>query len=378
MCRAERTVRFWLKVERLRKYLCIDAGFTQTRFAAANGADLLAVRATATIDTLAEGRRSPDWQQARWLEWLCQQIEVSRTEYGAVDMIGLCLPGPVGSDGVIAAANSLWGQATQPLRPAQISALAHCAVSVCNDLFATTTYYGNDPRLSDAETVMVVSVGSGIGSKLYDRRTNRVVSGQRGLNGEIGFSVVEYGDNAAQAQDGCITGTVGLYSSGTGFARMLRAEAASRPADFGASAVCQHLAAAKLEIGLADRYQINAAALAAIASEDDFAMQALRQSLRYLARALHVAVLFAAPDRLVITGGFALGIGPTYRRLLIKELALLLRPLHSFAALEEMVILGRSDGTDNLRGMVLYMGTLATNASIPASPDLDGLGPRHG
>jgi len=346
------------KGRELPNYLCIDAGFTQTRFALADGTGLSAVRSLATVDTHVGGRRTPDWRQGKWLDWLRVQIAESCAEIGTIDAIGLCLPGPVGADGTIAAPNSLWGQASQPLLPAQIDAGMGCPVAVCNDLFAAATYYGTNPALHDAETVLVVSVGSGIGSKLYDRRAGRVVSGRKGLEGEIGFAVVEHGDGAAQTQDGLIKGTVGLYSSGSGFARMLRAEAAAWPQDYHQSVISQSLRAAGFEIGTADRYQINAAALAAIKVADEFAMRILRSSIRYLARALHVSILLAAPDRVFVAGGFALGVGAEYRKLLVAELAELLRPLHSHAALDAMIRSGRSDGTDNLRGMALHLHRL--------------------
>jgi predicted NBD/HSP70 family sugar kinase len=350
----------------LPNYLCIDAGFTHTRFAFADGSGLSAVRSLATVDTHGGARRSPDWRQGQWLDWLHAQIAESCAEGGRLDAVGLCLPGPVGADGTIAASNSLWGQASQPLLPAQIGAVTGCPVTVCNDLFAAATYYGSDPALGDVETVLVVSVGSGIGSKLYDRRAGRVVSGRHGLEGEIGYAVVEHGDGAAQTQDGLITGTVGLYSSGSGFARMLRAEAEAWPQDYRRSAISRNLHVAGFEIGTADRYQINTAALAAIRESDAFARRILHSSIRYLARALHVAILLAAPDRVVITGGFALAVGPEYRRILVAELAALLRPLHSHAALDAMIRSGRSDGTDNLRGMALRLHRLDGDMGAPA------------
>ena len=347
-------------------YLCIDAGFTQTRFAFADGSGLSAVRSLATVDRHSGARRSPDWLQGQWLEWLHAQIAESCAESGGPDAIGLCLPGPVGANGTIAAANSLWGQASQPLLPAQIGAVTGCPVTVCNDLVAAATYYGSDPALGDVETVLVVSVGSGIGSKLYDRHAGRVVSGRHGLEGEIGFAVVEYGEGAAQTQDGLIKGTVGLYSSGSGFARMLRAEAEAWPQDYARSAISHNLHVAGLEIGTADRYQINAAALAAIKESDEFARRILHSSIRYLARALHVAILLAAPNRVVIAGGFAQAVGADYRRLLAEELAELLQPLHSHAALDAMIRSGRSDGTDNLRGMALHLHRLEGDMGAPS------------
>ena len=339
-------------------YLCIDAGFTLTRFAVVTPQGMGPISQLRTIDLHSSPSLPPDRKRALWLSWLAQVIADQCPASGTIERIGLSLPGPVEADGAIAAANSLWGQASRPLLAADLSAALGHPTIARNDIFAASTYYGTEAAEDDHDTTFILSVGSGIGSKLYDRRSGGVVSGRRGLDGEIGFSVVETGEGAARTLDGTMVGTLGLYASGSGFARMVRAEAERQPHAFFDSRLATLLDEAGFDVQSADRFDVNAAAIAAIASGDPFTGQILRQSVAYLARALHIVILFAAPDRVVLTGGFALAIGASYRELLIDQLEGQLRPLHSRRAIEDMITLGRADGTENLRGMAIHLSAL--------------------
>lgn len=337
------------------RYLCIDAGFTRTRFALSADGAISEIVETRSIKAHSDLRLSPDERRDLWLDWLAQTIDEEVSSVRDFDAIGIALPGPVCSDGVIRDANSLWGDASSPLRPEEVSARLGCRSVLRNDLFAAATHYGSLPAPDEVETVLVVSVGSGIGSKLYDRRTGRVISGRRGFEGEIGFSTVDHSADAAQTLDGKIKGTLGLYSSGSGFARMVRAEARRRPEDFSASAMARNLSDAGLDIDHAERFDVNDAALSAFGSGDEFATTLLDRSIAFLARALQIVILFSAPDRVYLTGGFAIAVGDHYRERLVAELSPLLLPMYEEDTIDKMVVLGRSDGSENLRGMASFL-----------------------
>ncbi|WP_432768744.1 MAG: ROK family protein [Sphingopyxis sp.] len=337
------------------EWLCIDVGFTNTRIAVRRQGSFGPVMQVRTLNAWADRRLTANQRRDRWLAWLGEELQPVLASQPGIARIGLCLPGPVGSDGVIAEANSLWGEADDPLTPGQLAERLGRPVAVLNDLVATSICHGSDPGMAGAQTVLVLSVGSGIGMKLYDCETGRVVLGREGLNGEIGFSVVDETPDAEQTIDGSLRGTLGLYASGSGFARMLRRAAVAQPQAFGRSQLAGNLRRDALDIAVADRVDINAAAIEAIGSQDDFSLQILQRSIDYLARSLHIVILFAAPDRLALAGGFATSIGETYRAMLCAALAPRLRPLYSAQRVDALVGLSRYEGMDNLIGLARFM-----------------------
>ena len=337
------------------EWLCIDVGFTNTRIAVQRHGAFGPVMHVRTLNAWADRRLTGNQRRDLWLTWLREQLQPVLERQIEIARIGICLPGPVGGDGVIAEANSLWGEASDPLTPRQLEERMGRPVTVLNDLVATSICHGTDPAMTGAETVLVLSVGSGIGMKLYDCEARRVVLGREGLNGEIGFSVVDDGPDAEETSDGSLRGTLGLYASGSGFARMLRRTAAAEPQAFGRSQLYEYLRREALAIEVADRVDLNAAAIEAIRLQDEFSLRVLQRSIEYLARSLHVVILFAAPDKLVLAGGFATSIGETYRVMLCAALASRLRPIYSAQRIETTVVLSRYEGMDNLIGLGRFM-----------------------
>lgn len=339
-------------------WLCVDVGFTNTRMTVCRDGVPGPVRQLRTIDAWGDIRKTPVARRDSWVEWLRHRIAAIVDAEPGIAGIALCVPGPVDRHGAIAATTSLWGEADDVLAPDDLARAWGRPVRVVNDLVASAACYGADPALADAETVLVVNVGSGIGSKLYDRRAGGVMLGRGGLDGEIGYTVVDDTPDAAVSVDGTLRGTLGLYASGSGFARMLRRAAADSPATFATSL----LRGTVDDLQTVDRVALNAAALAAIAAGDAFTTRVLARSIGYLARALHGVILFAAPDRLVIAGGFAASVGAHYRTTLCAALVPLLRPLYDRCRIDAMVMLGRRDGMDNVIGLARLVDRHVTAA----------------
>jgi predicted NBD/HSP70 family sugar kinase len=328
--------------------LLVDVGYTNLSMASWHEGRLGAVRRMATYNAWMQRNAGADQRKYQFMRWLVGQLETAIAAQPGIGHVGICLPGPIDANGRAAGGNSLWGNASLPLNPGDLSCQLGRPVSLFNDLVAAATFHGPDALDQHHGTALVLNIGSGIGSKLYDGGQGRVVLGRSGLDGEIGYSVVDDGPDAATTLDGSMQGTLGLYSSGSGFARLLREIAATKPED---TTLVAELSAMQLTLETADRNAINAAAVRAARSGDALTLEVLRRSIDLLARAVHVVVLFNAPDVIVLTGGFFHALGDIYRPMFCAALLRRLNNIYDAGQVDAMVRAGRDDGSEILLGI---------------------------
>ncbi|RVQ56041.1 ROK family protein [Sinorhizobium meliloti] len=338
-----------------RLVLTIDVGYTYTRTAVWDGAKLSQYRKASTTRDHSVGIANTDATllRERWLDRLVQEVQFARGGLPDIDHVAISFPGLVDSQGTIDAETALWGRAPDRLPASVISGRLGLPVTVVNDLAAAATRYGADPTYANCSYLLLVGVGSGIGSKLYDIRQQRVLMDPRGRNGEIGLAVVDPSPSAATTESGRLRGALGLYASGIGAARLAQFRAVAEPLarGYSGSRLRDLLAKRNLVMESARHSDISAALVEAVREGDPFSQAILAEAIEYLASVLHTVLLFSAADVLVLNGGFALGIGPLYRDMLVERLADRHRILYPREELDQIVRLGEADDLDSLIGV---------------------------
>lgn len=141
--------------------------------------------------------------------------------------IVLAFPGPVDSEGSILRAPTLVGSTHNVPNVDQISQRLGRRVHVLNDLAAAAWYF----RDQSPGRAMVVTVSSGIGSKVFDRNHPGFVFDTPPFSGEIGHLVVDR-DPQAPVCDCGERGHLGAIASGRGIERSARRKAAMNHPDF--------------------------------------------------------------------------------------------------------------------------------------------------
>lgn len=337
--------------------LCIDIGYTFSRFGISCGGKFIDFERVRTIDTRALCGNVPEARKQEWIKWLFEQVRAKRDHWPSISRIGLCFPGLVSTHGNIGRTNAIWGEGASDLTGGELSSRLGLRVDVLNDLAAAAIRHGEDPCFTNERTILTLSVSSGIGSKIYDRVDRRVVMERNGRNGELGLAIVDEGPAALRNANGRLPGILGNYASGVGFSRLLRhcATSASGSQLYSASLLRSTLAEIGEIVETVDGVRLNNIAVECIEANDVFTRYVLTRSIKYLAQVLHVIVLFDAPDAIVLTGGFAVAVGELYRQELCSTLSHYLPLLYAPAEIDKMVKLPPADEFDNLRGVALWL-----------------------
>ncbi|MDX6326632.1 MAG: hypothetical protein QOK15_2986 [Nocardioidaceae bacterium] len=232
------------------------------------------------------------------------------------------------------------------------------AVVCVNDLSAAGFAY----VASGLRDFAVVTVGSGIGHKVFLDGLPRVGAGR---GGEIGHLRLDYSEDAPRCDCGA-QGHLGALASGRGVAALVLRGARSDPDGFRGS-VLARLSPARID---------GVAVAGAFRAGDPFTRAVVRTSARYLGTALAALHLDTGVEDVLIVGGFALGMGEDYRRILAAAAA-----DASWAVGQDwdaIVRFGEDADTCTLRGA----GLAAAAATSPASQSrthrlTDAGGQRH-
>jgi predicted NBD/HSP70 family sugar kinase len=183
-------------------------------------------------------------------------------------------------------------------------------VYVLNDVSAAAWHLS---RRIEARRFMVVTVSSGIGSKIFDRDHSRGVIDEVPYAGEIGHATVDETAGAPVCDCGG-RGHLGAVSSGRGILRFARRTALS-DASFQTSLCAQRFRATAGALSN-ERHLVPAAK-----AGDAWALRMVRQSTEPLARVLLHCVMAAGLERVAVIGGFALSLGDVYLDILRDGMA---------------------------------------------------------
>jgi len=224
----------------------------------------------------------------------------------------IAFPGPVAAGGRVLSAPSLTGREGCPHElGAELGRRIGRSVHLLNDVSAAAWYIGTQ---TGAGRFVVVTVSSGIGSKIYDRSRSPAVMGDAPYAGEIGHLVVDDAADAPTCDCGA-RGHLSAVASGRGIERAARRVALSDPEAFGNSLCARELGATP------ERLTNEEHLVPAAVQTDAWALGVVRSCTIPLARALCTLLLGAGLDEVAVIGGFAQGLGQPYVRILGEEFA---------------------------------------------------------
>lgn len=213
------------------------------------------------------------------------------------------VPGPVSSSGAMLDAPTFAGDdhAVPDLRAALGMMTGRTAV-LLNDMSAAAWRFA---RQLPAERFLVVTISSGIGSKIVDRARPHAVLDDVPYAGEIGHLTVDTSPDAARCDCGG-RGHLGAIASGRGVIRMAQRRAAEDPWRFLESLCVTRFGASLHELSNEEHL------VPALLEGDGWATEVLEECVRPLAQVILTTVVAMGLEKVVVTGGFAQALGEVY------------------------------------------------------------------
>jgi predicted NBD/HSP70 family sugar kinase len=259
-------------------------------------------------------------------------------------------------DRTVLGSGPLWGPTAGPLALEKTLSeeMPELQWHVMNDVTALLAPYMHGP--SPWRKTLLITVSSGIGSRLYDHRAGRIpYDGTYGVQGEIGHLTLtfELDDKVVHRQCECGGWNhLNAFASGRGMAQILRSLPALSP-DF------SKLSAASIELWqrVDDDYRLNAFRRE-LEEGNSVASGLLEALVTPLSRTLAAALsLDPEIDRIVMTGGVVHGLGKHYREALQRTFVrdgLYQISKHDPHYLERRLFWEEADDFSGLRGAGLY------------------------
>jgi predicted NBD/HSP70 family sugar kinase len=205
-------------------------------------------------------------------------------------------------------------------------------VHLLNDISAAAWHISK--RIA-AKRFMVVTVSSGIGSKIFDRDHPRGVIDDVAYAGEIGHAKIDEKPDAPLCDCGG-RGHVGAIASGRGILGFAKRAAGVDPG-FRDSLCVTKFAATPNSLTNEDHL------VPALQLGDKWAADIVRECTAALARVLLPAAIAAGVERIVVIGGFALSLGETYRAILQSEILSRCDYRVMSSSLKDLVVMGDED-----------------------------------
>jgi glucokinase len=275
--------------------LAVDLGGTFLRTAVLRDDGAFESISRRRLKTVFDGRSAADV----WTDVIDGVTAAAHSSLGrGARHIAISFPGPV-SGAAPLTAPTLTGREPVPWDFAiRIEKRTGRRVRIVNDVAAAAAYIAST---TDDSAFFVVTVSSGIGSRVYHRNARQT---QVAYGGEIGHLTVDTGSNAPICDCGG-RGHLGAIASGRGFERSARAAAERQTTEFAASRCGRS--------GIASDALTNERDLVpALLAGDPWATALLRDSVTPLARLALQIVVASGLERIYLIGGFASALGSCY------------------------------------------------------------------
>jgi C7-cyclitol 7-kinase len=290
--------------------LVFDLGGTYLRCGVWSASSGMQATSKTRIESFVNGHDS----QTVWNNILCriQAYEATvRTLTAASDPIVIAFPGPVRDRRHILSAPTVLGDETRiPDLAGQLEMWTGRRVYLLNDVSAAAWHFSVDMTVT---RFMVVTVSSGIGSKLFDKSHPAGVIDSPSWAGEIGHIVVDDRPEAPVCDCGG-SGHLGAIASGRGIEREARRHAAQDPRVFCLSACATQFGGTPATLNNEDHIVPGALA------DDAWCREVIRRATKPLARVILALIVGAGLERVKIMGGFALSLGDVYLQILREEI----------------------------------------------------------
>jgi predicted NBD/HSP70 family sugar kinase len=283
--------------------LVFDLGGTHLRSAVMTSRGTLVNTRKVRISSAINGRSPAEiWTDVRSRLFSYVRENLEETSPGSPIIVSV--PGPVNERGRLLQAPTLAGdESVIPDFRGELEKEFRRPVYFLNDLSAAAWYIST----LIPGRFLVVTVSSGIGSKLFDPAIG--VLDEIPFAGEIGHTMADFSPSAAICDCGG-RGHLGAIASGRGIERMAREKARLAPHPFSLSECARRYHATR------DTLNNEQHIVPAFLGGDPWATDIVSQCSRYLARSLVYSIVSAGLQRVVIIGGFALAAGHHYLDLL--------------------------------------------------------------
>jgi glucokinase len=322
--------------------IVVDLGGTYLRCGIVVGRNEIVFHERTRLDDTPETRGDGSWNEI--IATVVRFVSEHALDVARDAPIVFAFPGPVLGDRPVGQAPTVVGPGNVPDISGQLRARTGRDVMMLNDVSAAAWYF--ESRLA-AERFVIVTVSSGIGSKIFDRRHGPGVIDDTSYAGEIGHLVVETGDDVSTCDCGGL-GHLGAIASGRGFERLARREAVRDAIAFGASACVRSFGATSSQLNNETHL------LPAIAAGDPWATGLLDVSIAPLADVLRVLIVGCGLQGVAITGGFAQRLGAIYGFALTAALGKMSDSRATRVALEGFVTVAGADDEPSLLGAARY------------------------
>jgi C7-cyclitol 7-kinase len=284
------------------QHLVFDVGGTQLRAGVYDGTGA-SLTGVSRVDAPSHLRRPhASWPELR--ARLLEDMSALRLRLDPGELISsavVAFPGPIDAEHRVLAAPTLWGALgpyPYPLQSELGRAWPAVDVRVINDVTAAGYRY---MEAKDDE-FCVVTISSGIGNKVFVQ--GRPLLGRSGQGGEIGHLQVDTSPSAAVCDCGA-RGHLGAIASGRGMLARARELAEREESEFRRSALA-------LESALTPSTLTAEALAAAYRSGDAWSTAVVREGAGALGMVLAAIHLAIGVERIVLIGGFALGLGARF------------------------------------------------------------------
>ena len=227
--------------------------------------------------------------------------------------IGIAMAGSITAQGVVRHSSGIWGHRGRrfPLL-ARLRRRMPVRWRIVNDMTAAAAYYGSLPQHRRHRWIAVITVSSGIGSKVFDTQRGEVLLDPDGISGELGHVRMDRSPDALRCECG-VRGHVQGLCSGRAAERLARQLARRQPRRF------RHSRLWRMTEGQPQRITTFQLATASRAG-DALALDVVQRVTAPLAHAIAVLVGTIGIERVIVIGGFALGVGQPYARALQQHL----------------------------------------------------------
>ena len=230
---------------------------------------------------------------------------------GPQDPIILGFPGPIGPGSKILAAPTVAGKtATIPDFGGMIRERTGRPVHLLNDISAAAW---RASTLTSANRFIIVTISSGIGSKVFDRTSSSGVLDDLPFAGELGHIVVDPSPTAPICDCG-VQGHLGAISSGRGIERAGRQKAQQDAASFSASLAFTRFGATAGTLNNEEHL------VPAAVAGDHWALGVIAGCTEPLGLCLATVVAAMGLEQIAVIGGFAQSLGRVYRQVLEASL----------------------------------------------------------
>ena len=273
--------------------VAFDVGGTHVRCVVVGDNGILNDFEKGRICSVPNGASLEDVKSAL-IDTIARYVERVSPDIGASSPVAISVPGPVDRDGVVYTAAPLFADLCPSFPLARlVTERTGRACHVVNDVSAATWYLSTRILV---ERFLVVTVSSGIGSKVFDRSRRFAVLDDTEYAGEIGHVTVDAAPDAPLCDCGG-RGHLSAFSSGRAVERWGRL-LASRDAEGFRSSLASELCA-----GDADTLTNEKHIVPAVLSGDEWATDLLRRCTYPLAHMLRTVAVTNAVQKIAVIGG---------------------------------------------------------------------------